>query len=291
VGFLSDLSPEGWATVFILMSAILHAFSSTMFKADGDRLMRSAFTGMISGIVALPMIILFPFPAPEVWPWLLTASFFQVIFILATLKALEHGDLSFTYPITRGTGPVCVILVLAFIFGTNFDPYVLIGIAIVVLGIFELARSGYKHAENKEALKKAFVFSLIGGGCIGVFTIMDANGIKLVSSSWSYIGWLFVLFAINTNLLAWVRRRKVYAQQLKLEFKRGILAGVLGSSSYALALLAFRSGSTAEIAALRETSIVFVLLIGYFFLKEEIGPRRVTAVVLISIGAIVIKAF
>lgn len=288
---LDNFSPEAMATIFILCSAVLHASSSTMFKAEGDRLVRSAFTGIISGLVALPMILMSPFPAAEVWPWIITAAFFQLLFILFSLKSLEHGDLSFVYPITRGVGPVCVIFILTFVFSSKFSPFVLIGISLVVLGIFEMAWSGYKHATNKDALKKAFCYSVLCGLCIGVFTIMDANGVQLVKSSWSYIGWLFVLFAINTNLLAWVRRRHVYAQQLKLEFKRGILAGILGSSSYILALLAFRTGSTAEIAALRETSIVFAMLIGYFLLKEEIGPRRITAVVIISIGAIVIKAF
>ena len=279
------------ATIYILFSAVFHASSSTMFKADGDRLVRSAFMGIISGCFAIPLVMFVPFPAPEVWPWLLGASAFQLMFIFATVKSLEYGDLSFTYPITRGFGPICVILVLGGFFGEEIPASVLVGFLLVVVGIFEMAWSGFKHTTDKKNLKKALLYSLFGGITIGFYTIMDAKGVKLVETPWSYIGWIFVLFAINTNMMAWLQRRQIYVQQLKKEFKRGIWAGLLGTASYAAALLAFRTGQTTEIAALRETSIVFALLIGYFFLKEDIGPRRIIAVIVISVGAIVIKAF
>ena len=44
-----------------------------------------------------------------------------------------------------------------------------------------------------------------------------------------------------------------------------------------------------EAAVLRETSTVFAAVIGWLFLKETVGPRRVLLMVLIAIGAIVVE--
>jgi uncharacterized membrane protein len=45
------------------------------------------------------------------------------------------------------------------------------------------------------------------------------------------------------------------------------------------------------VAALRETSIFFSILIGYFFLQEKITLTKVISIILIVIGVIGIKLF
>jgi drug/metabolite transporter (DMT)-like permease len=40
---------------------------------------------------------------------------------------------------------------------------------------------------------------------------------------------------------------------------------------------------------LRETSTIFAALIGWFFLKETVGPRRVVLMALIVLGAMIVE--
>ena len=40
---------------------------------------------------------------------------------------------------------------------------------------------------------------------------------------------------------------------------------------------------------MRETSTVFAALIGWLFLKETVGPRRVLLMTLIALGAVVVE--
>jgi drug/metabolite transporter (DMT)-like permease len=54
-------------------------------------------------------------------------------------------------------------------------------------------------------------------------------------------------------------------------------------------MLATRLDKVGEAAVLRETSIVFAAIIGWLFLKENVGPRRIFLIVLITIGAVFVE--
>ena len=54
-------------------------------------------------------------------------------------------------------------------------------------------------------------------------------------------------------------------------------------------LWAFAQAPVALVAALRETSIVFALLIGAVFLKERVAMAKLLTVALIAAGAVSLK--
>ena len=54
-------------------------------------------------------------------------------------------------------------------------------------------------------------------------------------------------------------------------------------------MLATRLDKVGEAAVLRETSVVFAALIGWFFLHERVGPLRAVFVALIAVGAVVVE--
>ena len=54
-------------------------------------------------------------------------------------------------------------------------------------------------------------------------------------------------------------------------------------------MLATRLDKVAEAAALRETSVVFAALIGWFFLGERVGRARAAIMIVIALGAVRIE--
>jgi len=54
-------------------------------------------------------------------------------------------------------------------------------------------------------------------------------------------------------------------------------------------MLATRLDKVGEAAVLRETSVVFAALIGWFVLKEKVGPRRFTMMIAIALGAVIVE--
>ena len=63
-----------------------------------------------------------------------------------------------------------------------------------------------------------------------------------------------------------------------------LLGGTICALSYALVIWALTFGAMAHVSALRETSVVFAVLIGWIMLGEPLGGRRVAASVLAVAG-------
>ena len=62
---------------------------------------------------------------------------------------------------------------------------------------------------------------------------------------------------------------------------RGVLIGGMAITSYGLALYALSLGTMAPVAALRETSSIFAVLIGTFLMRESLGRLRLLASALV----------
>jgi len=60
-------------------------------------------------------------------------------------------------------------------------------------------------------------------------------------------------------------------------------------ASFGAILLATRLDKVGEAAVLRETSTIFAALIGWLFLKETVGLRRLALMALIALGAVVVE--
>ncbi len=54
-------------------------------------------------------------------------------------------------------------------------------------------------------------------------------------------------------------------------------------------MLATRLDKVGEAAVLRETSTIFAAFIGWIFLKEKVGPKRVGLMALIALGAVIVE--
>ncbi|HEX8956252.1 MAG TPA: EamA family transporter, partial [Burkholderiaceae bacterium] len=69
----------------------------------------------------------------------------------------------------------------------------------------------------------------------------------------------------------------------------GLLGGAGGIGSYGIVLWAMTRAPIAEVAALRETAILFGALIAMFWLRERMRRRGFIAIALIVAGAMVFR--
>ena len=160
-----------------------------------------------------------------------------------------------------------------------------VGVILVSLGIFLLARDAYTGALPKTGLMAA----LAVGGTIGAYSLIDGIGIRTSGSAGAYIGWLFfaeilvVLFVFSSRL---DRLRACSSKQLQMGFAGGLVSAL----AYALVLYAKMLAPLGLVSALRETSVIFAALIGVLWFKE--GPRRwrLLASVIVTGGVVVIGA-
>ncbi|HEY5338692.1 MAG TPA: EamA family transporter, partial [Rhizomicrobium sp.] len=118
----------------------------------------------------------------------------------------------------------------------------------------------------------------------------DASGVRSVANPFSYVLWFFVAHGFCVLVTApGVRGRSVIIEAWR-EWKLGILLGALSITTYGSAMLAYRFGATAQLAALRETSVLFGTALAMSFLGEHMTMRRWMAAGAIAAGAILLQA-
>jgi drug/metabolite transporter (DMT)-like permease len=198
------------------------------------------------------------------------------------------GDYTKVYPIARGTAPIFIVVLSLLLFNTIISKFELIGILVISFGIIILGFQNIKTFKNYSAV----VYAISTGLFISCYSISDGYGGRLSASPLNYTAWLMILNAVIFSILLRIMNKpgvikKVLSEGKKIFFIGGTLSYVV----YGTIVWAFTQASVPTVAALRETSIIFALLIGTFFLKEKFTFLKTAAVLTIFFGVILLKFF
>jgi drug/metabolite transporter (DMT)-like permease len=190
------------------------------------------------------------------------------------------------YPLMRGLSPL-VVLALTLIFaGEVLTNQQIFGILLIPFGMLCLLWQGGGGARLPWSMLP--VVALIGL-CIGCYTYIDGQALRRWSHPLDYLVWVTLLSAWPFPLLALVRKRPAFKLFWREQWRLGLAVGFCVLFSYALVLWAMQLGSIAEAAALREISVILVVLFGMRYLKEPFGRPRLLACGLVLIGMLVMK--
>ncbi|WP_152989727.1 EamA family transporter, partial [Burkholderia pseudomallei] len=132
-------------------------------------------------------------------------------------------------------------------------------------------------------------YALVTGLFIAAYSVVDGRGVRLAGDPLAYVAWVYLLwnapqFALICRLRGW----RALARS-RAAVSRGLAAGVLSLAAYAIAIAAYRHLPVATVSALRETSSIFAIAIGWFALRERPSARRLAACALVVAGAMLIR--
>jgi drug/metabolite transporter (DMT)-like permease len=274
------------ALSLILLSAVVHAIVNILTKQADDKYAMRLLIGVFSAIFVTPALFFVPLPH-GIAVWLLVATaFVHALYELLLVKSYESAAFSAVYPVARGTGPLFTAIG-AMLFLHEHPPAVqLLGIVCICGGVTAI---GLSHRATAGAMK-GLGFALATGLTIGCYTLIDASGVRAVANPFSYVLWFFVAHGFCVLATApGIRGRAVVIAAWRNK-KLGALVGVLSITTYGSAMLAYRFGATAQLAALRETSVLFGTALAMSFLGEHMTPRRWIAAIVIASGAILLQA-
>ncbi|MBM3106340.1 EamA family transporter [Pseudomonas sp. P66] len=274
------------ATSLVLVAALLHATWNTLIKFSGERLLVIASMDVVALVFALVMVAFVQYPPAEVWPWLLASALFEQFYRFLLIQAYRAGDLGLVYPLMRGLSPLVVLALTLTFAGETLSSQQIIGIMLIPCGMVCLLWQG--GGGDRLPWSMLPVVALIGL-CIGCYTWFDGQAIRLWSQPLDYLVWLTLLSAWPFPLLASVARRAPFILFWRLQWRLGLAVGLCVLLSYALVLWAMQLGSVAEAAALREVSVILVVLFGMRYLKEPFGGPRLLACALVLIGMLIMK--
>jgi drug/metabolite transporter (DMT)-like permease len=286
---------EPLVVVLLLAAALMHATWNALLKADrSDRLATFGVimtTGTVMGLVAVPFLPWIEFAA---WKFLATSVIVHVAYYTFLLKAYSYGDLSHTYPIARGMGPLLVALVSGQLIGEHLRVQDIVGVVLLSAGLVALAiplRTVVPQPGSRHGL--ATLFAVLTGFTIAAYIIADGMGVRAAGPTFehrlAYIAWLCVLEGPWLLVLAIVLRPQTVWSHLRRYWWRGMIGGVIANTGYGIAIYALVLGPMAHVAALRETSVLFGALMGTVLLGEPFGVRRVIAAAVIVCGLILMN--
>ena len=139
----------------------------------------------------------------------------------------------------------------------------------------------------------ALVYALVTGLFISCYSITDGFGGKISFSPLNYTAWLMIFNAIFAFpiLLVIMKKIKVFKGVFTKGKKIFFIGGSFSFTAYAIVVWAWTQAPIPTVAALRESSIIFAILIGVFFLKEKITLLKISSIILIFIGVFLLKLF
>jgi drug/metabolite transporter (DMT)-like permease len=273
-------------TLAVLGAGLLHAGWNALLKGapGGDPMLDTASVVAGSCVCALVVLPWAPLPDPAAWKFVAASSAIHFAYYVTLAHAYRTGDLSFAYPLMRGSAPLIVtVLGVAFLHELP-SVHTALGILLICAGILSIA---FVRRERHPPAAAAWAFA--NAAIIAAYTLVDGSGARASGNALAYVTWL--IFLEGLPFLAWIvwRRGAPAIVYLRRGWRRGLLGGACSLAAYGIVLFAMTRAPVAAVAALRETSVLFAALIGTLWLKEGFGAMRLAGAASVVLGVAALK--
>ena len=217
----------------------------------------------------------------------MTILVFCAVLIAALLHAswnglVKTGD-------NKQTGMLLLTLAHAF-FGLCLIPFLPmpqgeVWVWVLGLGIVMMARGVFSSGEDRKLIPMAMVSACATAG----YSLVDGLGARVMGDALAYVSWLLIFAALfYTPIILVLRGRSVLPRNAK-QISVGILAGFASFISYAIVVCAITEAPIALVIALRESSILFAMILGWFFSRYHMGPAKILAGIVIVTGVVLTR--
>lgn len=266
----------------VLAAAFLHALWNALIKLGTSKVGGMVILSIVEVPIGLAVVAFSPAIDPAAIPWVIAAGCTHFAYKFFLSYAYDRGDLSRVYPIARGAAPMIVALVGAFVLADAVSGRQYLAIAVLAAGILLMARGVFTSGEDRRLLP----FALGSAVATATYTMIDGMGARISGSPAAYVAWVFVADGtfFTLGMLA-LRGWDVIPRNLHA-WKLGAVASAASYGAYAVSIWAMTLAPIALVAALRETSILFAVLIGWLAFGERMSRDKAIAAGVIVAGVI-----
>lgn len=275
--------------LLVLLSALMHATWNAFLHASPDRLWQVGMMAVPQLLTAAVGIAVLPIPPVEVWPLIVLSACAQVAYTAALIRAYRVGEFGQIYPIARGISPLLISGAALLLAGELPRWIAVVGIACICIGILTLALRGRRLSGDSVPA------ALLTGVFIAAYTIVDGFGIRLTNSSggngFAYIAWAYLFASVPLVGAVWKCRGGWRGMFLapRRRVAEALGAGVVAQCAYGMVVFALQFLPMGVVSALRESSAIFAVLLGWLIMREKLNARRIVACSLVVGGAVLIK--
>ncbi|PTX55535.1 EamA-like transporter family protein [Litoreibacter ponti] len=276
-------------TVFfaVLTAALLHATWNAMVKGGADKRLNMA--GVVIGHtpLALLALVFVPAPAPESYPYILAGMVLHFGYQMFLLGSYKIGDLTQVYPIARGVAPLLVAGVSVVALGVELSGLELLAVITIAIGILSISL-----VRGADGLRngKATGMALTTGCFIASYSLVDGMGARVSGSAVGFYAWLGLANAAIFALYMAVTTPQVLRDMPRKGAKLFWIGGGASFLAYSLVIWSFTQAPIALVTALRETSIIFALLIGVLLMGERLSLGKILSTAITLAGVVLLRA-
>jgi drug/metabolite transporter (DMT)-like permease len=271
-----------------LLTAVAHTTWNVLLKTSDNKVLFLRSFLLVASLVFIPILFFISPPAPSSYKFLAVSLFIHIFYNIFLIKMYNHSEISFSYPIARGSPTLILLLVSPLLLGDQITFLNEIGALVLICGIFFLI---FSEGNYKKINFRGLGLSLMVATTIVIYTLVDAKGARLSQNVIAYGMYMFALEGITFNLayIVLFKDKKIPMTFILKEKYKILLASFLVTFAYLPILYAFTKVNVPSVAALREISILFTSIYGVYFLKEKFGSIKVISAVLVVIGCIIIR--
>ncbi len=265
----------------VLFAALLHASWNFLVKSTQDKHLSMSAVVLGHAPFAAAALLIAPMPSPASLPYLLAGALLHVGYQLFLLASYRAGDLSQVYPLARGSAPLMVAAVSVTLLGVELSWLALSAVATIAAGIMSLTL-----VRRSDGLRngRAAALAVVTGGFIASYSLVDGTGAREAGTALGFYGGLSLVNAVVFAAVMRVVRPGVVKRVVLRNRRLALGAGGASFAAYAMVTWAFTLAPIPLVTALRETSIVFGLLLGVFVLKERLDALKVFATMCTLLG-------
>ncbi|MDR0252121.1 MAG: DMT family transporter [Brucellaceae bacterium] len=280
---------SGFVVLVVLFGALLHASWNVIVKSGSDKYLGAVMVSGASGLLVLLFIPFVPLPLSASWPYILTSTVFQVIYMFLVAAAYSNGDMSLAYPLMRGTPPLLVAMVSGPLIGEVLGGMQWLAVGLISGGVLVMALGRSRVIVSGQNTSRTVLIALVNALFIAGYTLVDGVGVRISGNTVSYVLWAFLCNAIPVVIWGIWKYRGQLITQIRQRGHLAMIGGAGTLGSYGLALWAMTMAPVAMVAALRETSILFGVILSLILLHEQISLKRLCGAVLIVGGTILMR--
>jgi drug/metabolite transporter (DMT)-like permease len=289
------------ALLLIIFSALLQAALNVPIKGSERKVAFIAGATFISLVIYFPLFIWRGTILGEhgypigLWSWIgvIACSLVGTYYYIFLGGAYDRGDLSVVFPVTRGFGPLFILIFALLLLKEKISYLGFLGILITIAGSYMIYLPSFKPSELLHPLKafrsKTFLFSMAAGACTAAYALINKRNLEVVQP-FTLFYLIYIFMTLFLLIFLWIKNR-IY--QTSLEFKHNrtnlFVFGFFNFISSVLVLYALRMSKVSYLGASRNISVLFGVILGCFFLKEGYGKIRFLASLLIFGGIVLLS--
>lgn len=274
------------AFILVVIAAVLHSmWNLAAKKASGN--IGVFWLGLCFGSLLLaPFALLVALEGfdPAGLPYILATGLIHTAYFALLAASYRHGEMSLVYPLARGSGVAGTAVVASAFLGEPASWIGAVGLLFVSTGILLLA---VREFRGRSAIH-ACCLALLVGLTIIAYSIVDKLGVGLVHPV-VYIAGLMGGAAVFLAPYALIRGKDECRNAWSERKTQSAGVGLGVAITYLLVLFAFQMDSVSYVVAVRELSIVVVIMLSAAVLKEPLTVPRVLSAGAILVGVVLLK--